>query len=337
MISKVRDKDNKANVLCVQGAFSRGTSNDISGVVFQNYDDDSKKTYNIASVTARDAFGTAESNGIGELLFHTNTTGCNLTEKMRIKHNGQVCIAGTESFSNTVLSVYGTTSIASNLTVLSNVTLGTLNSNYTNITQVNGVLNIVSQTSNIPLVINQQGTGNIAQLMRLNQPQVTVASNGYIGIGHTKSNPTKALDINGDINFEGMIYQNNTVYPREPLIQMFNKCHTKNKEYVVLLSWMNDLTFSNMRSVKYISAKSYVLPGYKDNLSSSNMSYSLRVYDLTNRRVLAEATYSNQSPALNTMTLSNLSLTTFTELELQGKVGAVGSNLVIENILLQYV
>jgi hypothetical protein len=337
MISKVRDKDNKANILCVQGAFSRGTSNDISGVIFQNYDDDSKKTYNIASVTARDAFGTDEINGIGELLFNTNTTGCNLTEKMRIKHNGQVCIAGTESFSNALLSVYGTTSIASNLTVLSNVTLGILSSNYTNITQVNGMLNILSQTSNTPFTVNQQGSGDIAQLMHLNQPQVTVSSNGYIGIGHNKSNPTKALDVNGDINFDGMIYQNNTVYPREPLVQMFNKCHTNNKEYTVLLSWMNDLSFSNMRSVKKVSAKSYVLPGYKDNLASSNTNYSLRVYDLTNRRVLAEETYSNLSPALNTMTLSNLSLTTLTELELQGKVGAVGSNLVIENMLLQYV
>lgn len=337
MISKVRDKDYKANILCVQGAFSRGTSNDISGVTFQNYDDDSKKTYNLASITARDAFGTAENNGIGELLFHTNTTGCNLTEKMRVKHTGQVCIAGTESISNALLSVYGTTSIASNLVVSSNVTFGAVSSNYTNITHVNGMLNIASQTSNTPLIVNQEGNGNIVQLLRSNQPQVTVSSNGYIGIGQSKSNPAKALDVHGDINFEGMLYQNNTVYPREPVIQMFQKCHTNQKEYTVLLSWINDLSFSNMRSIKKVSVKSYVLPGYNDNLTSSNMTYSLRVYDLTNRRLLAEGTYSNQSPALNTMTLSNLSLTTLTELELQGKVGAVGSNLVIESLLLQYV
>lgn len=259
MISKVRDKDNKANIISVQGAFSRGTSNDITGINFQNYDDDSKQTYNIASITVRDAFGSAEANGIGELLFSTNTTGSNLSEKMRIKHNGQVCVGGMDSYSNALLSVYGKTSIASNLNVYS------------------------------------------------------------------------------DINFEGLMYQNGIIYPREPLLQTFGKCHTNSKEYTVLLSWVNDLSFSNMRSMKRMAVKSYVLPGYKDTLPNSNMTYSLRVYDATNNSVLAETTFSNQSPALNTLTLSNLSLTTLSELELQGKVGPVGSNLVVENMLLQYV
>jgi hypothetical protein len=254
MISRVRDKDNKANIICVQGAFSRGTSNDITGVTFQNYDDDSKQTYNIASITARDAFGSAEVNGIGELLFQTNTTGSNMTEKMRIKHNGQVCIAGTESFSNALLSVYGTTSITSN------------------------------------------------------------------------------LNVYGNINFKGMIYQNDIVYPREPLIQTFGKCQTSSKDYTVLLSWINDLSYSNMRCVKQIMTKSYIVPDYKENTS-----YSLRIYDATNNNVLAEGTFSNDTPTLNTLSLSNVSLTTLSELELQGKVGSVGSNLVLENILLQYV
>lgn len=176
MLSTVRNKDNKANIIYVQGAFSRGTSNDISGVTFQNYDDDSKQTYNIASVTARDAFGSAEANGLGELLFHTNTTGCNLTEKMRIKHSGQICMAGAESFSNALLSVYGTTSITSNLNVF-------------------GTTSVSSQSSNTAFIVNQQGNGNIVQLLRSNQPQLTVSTNGYLGIGESKSNPAREITV----------------------------------------------------------------------------------------------------------------------------------------------
>jgi hypothetical protein len=78
------------------------------------------------------------------------------------------------------------------------------------------------------------------------------------------------------------------------------------------------------------------VPGYKDNVSNSNCSYTLRVYDVTLNRVLAENTFSNQSPSLVTLMLSNLSPTTLTELELHGKLGTVGSNLYVENMLFKF-
>lgn len=481
MLFKVTNKDNRGNAIFIQGAYSKGTSNDIAAMTFQNYDEDTKKVYNIAGLSARDAFGTSDSNGEGELLFWTNTDGSNMTEKMRLKSTGQFCIGNSNAATEfALLSVYGNTVVTSNLyvsnntdlngylVVASNITLcnnlsvlndtqlrgglilssnatfcNTLNalanvivssnlfcsnntvllgnlSTYSNVTfcnslyvgrttEINGQLTVTSNAtfsndittfgslavssnvvvggdqlnignittfksitansnmtasndlficrnstfgvgsinaqmsitgstsiqtnqSNACLRVNQTGTGNVLELSGLNTRHVTLSNNGFLGVG--TSNATRRLDVNGDINFEGMIYQNNVAFPREPLIQTFTKANTNSKEYQVLLSWVNDLSFSNIRNVKSIQTKSYVLPGPRD--TSSNVSYSLRVYDFTNNRVLAEQAFSNQDPRLVQLTLSNLNTNTLTELELQGKVGAVGSNLCVENLLYKF-
>lgn len=130
MLFKVTNKDNKGNSLFIQGSYSRNTSNDVSSITFQNYDDDSKQTHNIARIAARDAFGNSNLNGYGDLLFMTSgVEGVSLQEKMRIKSTGQVCIGSSNSTSsNAILSVNGDVYIASNITansiiLSSNVTI----------------------------------------------------------------------------------------------------------------------------------------------------------------------------------------------------------------------
>lgn len=467
MIFKVTNKDNKGNSIFLQGAVSKNSNIDVARLVIQNYDDDTQTIYNIAGISARDAFGTSNSNGIGDLLFLTNVDGgSNITEKMRLKYNGQLCLGNNIPISSSsidaLLSVYGGVSISNNLHVFnqstfcndvnilanlsvnssvaisSNVIVGNDINSFGNINVhkslivsndlfVNsnaflGRATITTNQSNTALFINQLGLGHSMHILRSNTSKFIVSSNGNIGInnstplyaldvdgecritgedqvggiikvvpssssyaatigfytnsnllddywsigqnalqvgvgnfgigtsntGHLmtisnngfvgigKSNPTRRLDVNGDINFEGMIYQNNVAFPREPLIQTFNKINTNKKDYTVLLSWINDLSFSNIRNLKSVSTKSYLVPSYKDDTLNSNFNYSLRVYDLTNNRVLAEESFSNQTPLLVNLTLSNLSPNTITELELQGKVGVVGSNLCVENLLLKY-
>lgn len=410
MLFKVTNKDNRGNAIFIQGAYSRNSSNDVAAIIFQNYDEDTKKVYNIAGISARDPFGTLESNGEGDMLFLTNTNGSDVSEQMRLKSTGQLCIGSSNALDNTaLLSISGNATIGSNFTVLnstqllgtltvnSNVTLcnsinvlGTLitssNATFCNditgygsmamssnmviggdqistgniaslknitasndlfvyrntslglgtnltTTTINGRAIIQTTQSNACLTANQLGTGNVMQLLSSNTPIVTVSNNGFVGIG--TSNASRRLDVNGDINFEGMLYQNNVAFPREPMVQTFNKVNTNSKDYTVLLSWVNDLSFSNIRKLSTVATKAYVLPGYLDK-NLSNMSYSLRVYDFTNNRVLAESTLSNQNPSLVQLALSNLSSNTLTELELHGKVGVVGSNLCVENLLFRY-
>lgn len=117
MLFKVTNKDNKGNSVFIQGSYSRNTSNDISSITFQNYDDDTKATYNIARISSRDSYGNCNLNGYGEMLFLTSGDGSNLSERMRIKSSGYICMGTDVPLNNSLLSINGTTSISSNLNV----------------------------------------------------------------------------------------------------------------------------------------------------------------------------------------------------------------------------
>lgn len=117
MLFKVTNKDNKGNSVFIQGSYSRNTSNDISSITFQNYDDDTKATYNIARISSRDSYGSCNLNGYGEMLFLTSGDGSNLSERMRIKSSGYICMGTDVPLNNSLLSINGTTSISSDLNV----------------------------------------------------------------------------------------------------------------------------------------------------------------------------------------------------------------------------
>lgn len=88
-------KDNSEYNVIIQGAKSRSTSNNIASIVFQNFDNDSKQVYNMASMAVRDHYG-SDVDGLGDLLFLTSTVSNNLVERLRITNDGNVGI-GTET------------------------------------------------------------------------------------------------------------------------------------------------------------------------------------------------------------------------------------------------
>lgn len=87
------NKDNATRTIYIQGAHSQNNNSDIAALVFQNYDDDTKRKYNMAAVTMIDAFGNTEGNGFGCLTLKTNQTGGDEPiEVMRLDHRGNVGI-----------------------------------------------------------------------------------------------------------------------------------------------------------------------------------------------------------------------------------------------------
>jgi len=487
MLFKVTNKDNKGNSVFIQGSYSRNTSNDISSITFQNYDDDTRAIYNIARISSRDAYGDCNLNGYGELLFMTSGDGSNLSERMRIKSGGYICMGTDTSIDNSLLSINGSTSIATNLNVgqtgtltdliiSSNVTIsndlhvlqhtivngnltttsnlyvyddfdvfgaanirnrltvhgglivkrnsnvtssndsseitlsndlriledgiiqGTLdvNSNvsfnnsltvvgdvifrsnldlYHNITidgnatvhsalivnsnaiigkdailagnlttmsnvtlgdstssntiTINGRTTISANHSNYAFNINQTGSGNLLSIQRNGVPRIVALNNGYVGIG--VSNPIKALEVNGDVNVIGSIYQNNSLLQSSPVVLSFPKIRETSKSYKSILSWIN-----NSKSIDSLHVTSFISANSTDDITSSNFKYNLRVYDATNNLVLHASSHSNQTSSNLMLTLSNVLSNGVVSMELHSQLGSVGNYVCIENVLLNY-
>jgi len=98
-------RDNATYELTVQGSVSKNSNVDVASIVFQNYDDDSKMTYNLASIGARDHYGDSMHDGYGDIVFSTSS-GDSRHERVRIQHDGNVGI-GTAS-PGCMLDVVGT-------------------------------------------------------------------------------------------------------------------------------------------------------------------------------------------------------------------------------------
>jgi cytoskeletal protein CcmA (bactofilin family) len=497
MLFKVTNKDNKGNSLFIQGSYSRNTSNDVSSITFQNYDDDSKQTHNIARIAARDAFGSSNMNGYGDLLFMTTgVQGGSLQEKMRIKSTGQVCIGSSEPInSNDILSINGDVSISSNITAhnitissnatvsnnlyvinnttidgevtassnlyvyqnadvsgtatignnmtvrgrlsilpkqsevsgmqfvqafqtfesieqtpndsnqyinidgtsnlilssnltvlgdvlllsnmsvnghtifnsfdvsndivvhgnatvhsalivnsnaiigkdailvgnvmtMSNVTLGASPSS--NVISINGRTYLsASHPSTSALTINQVGYGPLMSIQRNGVNKVQVTNEGYVGIN--TSNPTRHLEVVGDMNIIGDIYQNGTLIQNPPTPLSFSPVKTSQKTYKTVVSWIN-----NAKKLETLYVSSYMTNKRGDDQSSSNFSYSLRVYDTTNNIQLHTSIHSNQSPSNLLLPLSNVLSNSMINMELQSKVGPMGNYACVQSILLNY-
>lgn len=487
MLFKVTNKDNKGNSVFIQGSYSRSTSNDISSITFQNYDDDTKATYNIARISSRDSYGNCNLNGYGEMLFMTNGDGSNLSERMRIKSSGYICMGIDAPLNNSLLSINGATSISSdlnvgqtanvqdivvssnvtisndlhviqhttvngnltttsnlyvyddvdifgaanirnrltvhggiivkrnsnvttsndsseitlsndlriledgiiqgtldvnsnvsfnnglsvsgnvlfrsnldlyqnltidgnatvhsalivnsnaiigkdailagNLTTMSNVSLG--DSTSSNTITINGRTTFNTNHSNYSVIINQTGTGNLLSIQKNGVPKLVVLNNGNIGIG--TSNPTKALEINGDISFTGVMYQNNSPLQSSPVVLSFPKIKETSKSFKSVISWIN-----NSKSIDNLYVKSFITAKNTDNVSNSNFKYNLRVYDSTNNVVLHTSSHSNQTPSNLFLTLSNVTSNAIVSMELHNQVGTIGNYVCIENVLLNY-
>lgn len=87
-------KDLASTTIYIQGARKDDTLNAASGVVFQNYDDDTKQTYDMATIGAVDHFGGSNLNGRGDLTFCTNSNGVGgrnvCSERVRLLYDGRL-------------------------------------------------------------------------------------------------------------------------------------------------------------------------------------------------------------------------------------------------------
>jgi hypothetical protein len=81
-------KNNKFNAVSIQGSYSDGSSNDIAGIAFKNYDNDSQRIYDMANITMRDDSSNHDFDGYGALILSTKAGDSNLMkEALRVKYN----------------------------------------------------------------------------------------------------------------------------------------------------------------------------------------------------------------------------------------------------------
>lgn len=105
-------KEDKKNIIAVQGSRIPSDFQDISGVAFQNYDKLDKKVYNLASVIVKNS-DSKEVAGTGELVFKTSDEGMS-GEHMYLNHLGHLGL-GKEPETN--FDLKGDASISSSVTV----------------------------------------------------------------------------------------------------------------------------------------------------------------------------------------------------------------------------
>jgi hypothetical protein len=88
---RVSQSNNRENSILIQGAYATDKTKDIAGVVLQNFDNDTRTSYNMAKIAVRDAFGDTACNGMGDLIFKTNPDGgVELLERFRVTYDGRV-------------------------------------------------------------------------------------------------------------------------------------------------------------------------------------------------------------------------------------------------------
>lgn len=87
---KVKERDMRTYELALQGAYTKRSNVDIAVIKFQNYDDQAKTVFDMASIAMRDHDGMQFQNGRGDLLFYTSVGSNELVERMRIVSGGNV-------------------------------------------------------------------------------------------------------------------------------------------------------------------------------------------------------------------------------------------------------
>ena len=237
---RVTATDNRDNAIYIQGSVSKDPTQDIAGIVLQNYDNDTQTTYNMAAISMHDHYGTSNQNGCGDLVFRNNPDGSGLVETVRVNCYGQVGIntsnpqysldvngdvACIDALIESNLNVIGT-SFINNLTVNSNFNIlgifalnnSLVNSNLTvlgtgtfsNNVTINSNLVVLGTTTNTGLstLNTTQVNSNLNVVGTSTFNAIQVNSNlGVVGISTFSNNAT----INSNLNVIGISTFSNNV------------------------------------------------------------------------------------------------------------------------------
>jgi hypothetical protein len=128
---KILNNNNKENVIKIQGA-KQTIDSPFATLLFQNYDLDTRQTYDMAGISCYDHFADSNNNGLGDLVFRTNGTGgmsaSNVEERMRILHNGDVIIGSNVNSSNSRVYMGGVLEVGNSI-IANELSLQRLNTN----------------------------------------------------------------------------------------------------------------------------------------------------------------------------------------------------------------
>lgn len=201
-------KDLRSTIVYIQGAQRADSNNAVSGVIFQNYDDDTKMMYNMAEISAVDHYGNSAQNGWGDLRLATSAGNNSNVERMRILYDGRVGV-GTPSPSELIECNGGNICIrGEGRGLVFKNSDGTVIGAFTN---CNGAL-----TSSIA-----QGGGGVADVAMSNIDRASVGvwdvsgsniyfstdcnvGTGNVGIG--TSAPGQKLSVRGNIHCTSYVY-----------------------------------------------------------------------------------------------------------------------------------
>jgi hypothetical protein len=242
---KTLDSNSHTNYLYIQGARAEDTSNDIAGLVFQNYDHDTRKTYNMADIAVIDQFGNDIKNGIANMVFRTNPLGdSNHTLEMaRLTYDGNFLIGTKIPYEK--LTINGSTSVSGQYLASNN-------------------------TSNQPSFswINDKSTGifqpssNMIGFSTLSNERMRITSTGNIAINTTQP-PKERLEVVGNILATNVQKITKTVDSLQNLDIQLNWQYTyPGKKYNIILESYQQIASDSSQAVRY--------QRHTINVSSSN-------------------------------------------------------------------
>jgi hypothetical protein len=194
-------KNNKFNAVSIQGSYSDGSSNDIAGIAFKNYDNDSQRIYDMANITMRDDSSNHDFDGYGALILSTKAGDSNLMkEALRVKYNQFIGIGTSNpeqklSIKDGNILVSGC-NIGISIKNMSNVEIGMYS--YSN--SSNGIF---YNSSN--LIIGKIIEGSLQNPIRMRQ-DMSIDTNGNINLNSN-------LSIKGNLNvLSNVIFNSNLTY-----------------------------------------------------------------------------------------------------------------------------
>lgn len=282
---KTISKDNTPSVVYIQGAFSQNSNTDIAALCFQNYDNDTKIIYNMAEISMHDSYGTSCNNGVGELLFKTNNSN-NLQERMRITHDGKVCI-GTDHGSS-LLNINGDVQIQDKLV---------LNETFPTIPSQNNVNFFIDSTDHLLKLVNNSNIVTTLNPLKIKGDIVVYDGNTETRLPKGIQNQLLMVDETSSVglawkNVGPIGLQNNYYAYVENDVSM----STTSTDYVDNIVF----TASNLQAGKYRVGVSYCvsIPENSNSISVFDLNYGINMCSYIDNSSLTWLT-ANHVPKVN--------------------------------------